>query len=140
MASCPASRDTPLPQVNSDVGLASRDLVARCNVRNRVRKQVPPLDPPNRTVGVSPPSTRRGPMVGLIGETMTLRGEGTGDAVQPVRVACPYCGERSVLWVDCSAGPQQYIEDCQVCCRPMNIHATTNEHGRAVVDARHEDA
>jgi hypothetical protein len=35
------------------------------------------------------------------------------------RVACPYCGEPLQLLVDSSAGEQQYVEDCAVCCRPI---------------------
>lgn len=34
---------------------------------------------------------------------------------------CPYCGEPISLVVDASAGAQCYIEDCQVCCRPMTV-------------------
>jgi hypothetical protein len=36
-------------------------------------------------------------------------------------VSCPYCGETITLLVDASAGAQQYVEDCQVCCRPMDV-------------------
>jgi Cysteine-rich CPXCG len=36
-------------------------------------------------------------------------------------VSCPFCGERITLLVDASAGAQQYIEDCQVCCRPIQV-------------------
>lgn len=32
---------------------------------------------------------------------------------------CPYCGEPLRLLVDPSAGEQVYIEDCAVCCRPI---------------------
>jgi hypothetical protein len=32
---------------------------------------------------------------------------------------CPYCGERVEALLDLSAGDQQYIEDCPVCCRPI---------------------
>lgn len=38
-----------------------------------------------------------------------------------VEVECPYCGELIVLLVDDSAGAQDYVEDCQVCCRPINV-------------------
>lgn len=31
---------------------------------------------------------------------------------------CPYCGELVEAVLDLSAGDQQYIEDCPVCCRP----------------------
>lgn len=32
---------------------------------------------------------------------------------------CPYCGEPVEAVLDLSAGDQQYIEDCPVCCRPV---------------------
>ncbi|HCH77677.1 MAG TPA: CPXCG motif-containing cysteine-rich protein, partial [Pseudomonas sp.] len=32
---------------------------------------------------------------------------------------CPYCGEPVEAVLDLSAGDQQYIEDCAVCCRPI---------------------
>ena len=34
-------------------------------------------------------------------------------------VCCPYCGEVLALLVDTSAGEQAYVEDCAVCCRPI---------------------
>ena len=37
------------------------------------------------------------------------------------RVYCPYCGEAITILIDTSAGSQTYVEDCQVCCQPMNI-------------------
>ena len=39
------------------------------------------------------------------------------------RVECPYCGETIEIFVDTSIPAQQYIEDCQVCCRPMTVRA-----------------
>jgi uncharacterized protein YbaR (Trm112 family) len=36
-------------------------------------------------------------------------------------VACPYCGETITLLLDLSVEEQSYIEDCSVCCRPMNV-------------------
>lgn len=32
---------------------------------------------------------------------------------------CPYCGEPAEAILDLSAGDQEYIEDCPVCCRPI---------------------
>ena len=49
------------------------------------------------------------------------------DALQNHDITCPYCGEPGSLEVDISAGSQEYIEDCQVCCRPMNILVDVNE-------------
>jgi len=34
-------------------------------------------------------------------------------------ILCPYCGEKISVFLDCSVEHQQYIEDCQVCCRPI---------------------
>jgi transcription elongation factor Elf1 len=34
---------------------------------------------------------------------------------------CPYCGEDISFVLDLSAGPQAYTEDCEVCCRPIQI-------------------
>ena len=40
----------------------------------------------------------------------------------PINVQCPWCGEAFVTFFDDSAGSQTYIEDCQVCCRPIEMH------------------
>ena len=36
-------------------------------------------------------------------------------------IHCPYCGEPISVVVDHSIGEQEYVEDCQVCCRPIEI-------------------
>jgi len=36
-------------------------------------------------------------------------------------VRCPYCGESIDVLIDPSLDEQNYIEDCQVCCRPINF-------------------
>ena len=33
--------------------------------------------------------------------------------------SCPYCGASIEALIDTSAGNQRYIEDCTVCCRPI---------------------
>jgi hypothetical protein len=38
-----------------------------------------------------------------------------------VAFQCPYCGERLETAVDLTAGEREYIEDCQVCCRPIEF-------------------
>lgn len=44
-------------------------------------------------------------------------------------IGCAFCGEGQTLLLDLSAGDQNYIEDCQVCCQPMQIvFATDGEH------------
>jgi endogenous inhibitor of DNA gyrase (YacG/DUF329 family) len=39
---------------------------------------------------------------------------------------CPYCGEAVEAVLDLSAGDQQYIEDCPVCCRPVLFELRTD--------------
>ncbi|MGW8247313.1 MAG: CPXCG motif-containing cysteine-rich protein [Acidiferrobacterales bacterium] len=39
-------------------------------------------------------------------------------------IQCPYCGETIEILVDCSVPAQDYIEDCQVCCQPINFGVT----------------
>ena len=34
---------------------------------------------------------------------------------------CPHCGEKISMVLDTSAGGQSYIEDCEVCCSPIEI-------------------
>jgi len=43
------------------------------------------------------------------------------DAVSEQPLQCPYCGEEITILVDASLPDQAYIEDCQVCCRPIAI-------------------
>jgi|AntDeeMinimDraft_5_1070356.scaffolds.fasta_scaffold135797_1 hypothetical protein len=41
---------------------------------------------------------------------------------------CAYCGEVNSTFVDPSQGTtQQYIEDCQVCCRPNVLNVSYDE-------------
>ncbi|MCP4585199.1 MULTISPECIES: CPXCG motif-containing cysteine-rich protein [unclassified Pseudoalteromonas] len=37
------------------------------------------------------------------------------------RITCPYCGEQIEILLDPADLDQQYIEDCQVCCKPINF-------------------
>jgi transcription elongation factor Elf1 len=34
---------------------------------------------------------------------------------------CPYCWEQVSILVDYSQGQQKYIEDCEVCCNPIEF-------------------
>jgi hypothetical protein len=40
--------------------------------------------------------------------------------------SCPYCGEHISMLLDLSEGGQRYIEDCEVCCRPIEIAYETS--------------
>ena len=59
--------------------------------------------------------------------------------MQPVRsISCPYCGQTVELLVDPSIQFQEYVEDCEVCCRPITLTVTVEESGESV-SARRED-
>lgn len=41
---------------------------------------------------------------------------------------CPYCGEPISFWIDEGGGSrQQYVEDCAVCCRPIEVALSAGE-------------
>lgn len=48
-------------------------------------------------------------------------------------IGCPYCGEPIRVMIDSSAGDQQYIEDCQVCCSPIEFHVVVGLTGSVTV-------
>ena len=56
-----------------------------------------------------------------------------------VDIQCPYCGETITVLVDDSAGEQHYIEDCQVCCRPIVVVVRFDDAGDIEVEVRRED-
>jgi hypothetical protein len=51
------------------------------------------------------------------------------EPVQFVPVRCPYCGERLETRVDLTGGEREYIEDCEVCCRPIEFGIELAEDG-----------
>jgi hypothetical protein len=58
-------------------------------------------------------------------------GDGAGnDAFEPFAdISCPYCGEPLTVRLDLSAGSQSYVEDCQVCCQPIQLSVQVDETG-----------
>jgi hypothetical protein len=36
-------------------------------------------------------------------------------------ITCPHCGEVFPLQIDTSEREHSFIEDCSVCCRPINL-------------------
>jgi hypothetical protein len=54
------------------------------------------------------------------------------------RIYCPYCGERIEVLVDASITRQCYIEDCSVCCRPIELAVTVMDD-EVTIDPRRDD-
>lgn len=55
------------------------------------------------------------------------------------QVQCPYCGESIGLQIDSSGGEQAYIEDCSVCCRPIEVRLSNDGENWAVEVQRDDD-
>src|SRR3954466_2896289 len=52
---------------------------------------------------------------------------------------CPYCGEINEINLDPGSGNhQEYVEDCQVCCRPWRVEVTYLPDGTAEVSVEAE--
>lgn len=62
-----------------------------------------------------------------------------GDLQHFVDIQCPYCGEWIGIVVDASVDEQSYVEDCQVCCRPIQLDVRLDEDGSPDVRARSQD-
>ena len=55
------------------------------------------------------------------------------------RVSCPYCGESIDILVDQQEAGQEYIEDCQVCCKPIVFNLSVDSMGHLKVLVRDEN-
>ena len=59
----------------------------------------------------------------------------------PLRFVCPVCASENESAVDPSQGrSQRYVEDCQVCCRPLVLRIGVEQGGEAWADAEPESA
>ncbi len=60
--------------------------------------------------------------------------------IESVEIQCPYCWESFEIAVDCSIVNQNYIEDCQVCCKPidMTIDLSNEEEIKVMVRSENE--
>ncbi len=59
--------------------------------------------------------------------------------LQEHEYSCPYCGEMITALLDPSAGSEEYIEDCQVCCRPIVINVLIDSEGHMAMTAKAEN-
>ena len=44
---------------------------------------------------------------------------------------CPYCWETISMLIDLSLTSENYIEDCEVCCRPIKINYKPSTSGES---------
>ncbi|MCG5055308.1 MAG: CPXCG motif-containing cysteine-rich protein [Myxococcales bacterium] len=51
-------------------------------------------------------------------------------------VTCPFCGEPTEVMIDVepeSTGTQSFVQDCDVCCHPMDVTAHVDDEGEVAV-------
>lgn len=59
--------------------------------------------------------------------------------LEQVETVCPYCGEPIDVLIDCSVAVQDYIEDCSVCCHPIQFNVVIDAQGLPEVMVRRDD-
>jgi len=64
----------------------------------------------------------------------------TENVIVERRISCPFCAESMFILLDLSAGDQSYIEDCQVCCQPMQVSFVLLDLPDHGMDAQSENA
>jgi hypothetical protein len=55
---------------------------------------------------------------------------------EDVEICCPWCGQTFEARVDTSVGRQQWIMDCEVCCRPIQVSVECADGEILSLDAR----
>ncbi|MFU8764274.1 MAG: CPXCG motif-containing cysteine-rich protein [Haliea sp.] len=61
------------------------------------------------------------------------------DSLSELTVWCPYCGEPIEVLVDQQEAGDEYIEDCQVCCKPILFSVAVDSWGNVAVTVRDEN-
>jgi len=57
---------------------------------------------------------------------------------EEAHITCPFCWEPLTILLDLSLPEQDYIEDCQVCCRPIRITYTSFDGTLSSLDAQQD--
>ena len=56
---------------------------------------------------------------------------------ESAQIQCPFCWESIWMDIDPSGGEHQsFIEDCEVCCKPIQYTAKIDEDGEVTVTAQ----
>jgi len=53
-----------------------------------------------------------------------------------LEVECPFCGEPGAVDVepaDAEPGEQEFVQDCEVCCRPWSVRVRVDHDGEIAV-------
>jgi len=52
------------------------------------------------------------------------------------KIQCPFCGQEFEVSIDTSQPSQQFITDCEICCRPFEILAECEDGEILSLDVR----
>ena len=56
--------------------------------------------------------------------------------LESAEVMCPYCGEQIEVDIEPLEEVQTFIQDCSVCCRPIQLEARPQTEGLQVIASR----
>jgi hypothetical protein len=66
--------------------------------------------------------------------------DGSGPLATEAEISCPHCGATMTIALDPGGGrAQEYVEDCQVCCRPWQVRLWYDATGAVDVDVSDPD-
>ncbi len=69
----------------------------------------------------------------------TRLSKNTMESLEEQVVYCPYCGEQIEVLLDQQETGHEYIEDCQVCCKPIVFSLAVDSTGRLQLSVRDEN-
>lgn len=59
---------------------------------------------------------------------------------EEIQLSCPYCGETNIMeFFYMHDNEQSLIEDCIVCCRPMEIFVRKDSEGNIFVEVKNDE-
>ena len=61
------------------------------------------------------------------------------ESLTQLDVVCPYCGESIEVRIEQEEAGQRYIEDCQVCCKPITFNVSMSMEGQLSVSVYDEN-
>lgn len=58
--------------------------------------------------------------------------------LESINIQCPFCWETFEVIADCSVESQEYVEDCEVCCRPIVMKVEIDSEGMPNIEVSRE--